>query len=349
MDNKRPRPQHPIAATQRVKPKTTTVQAKRQGAEYSILPAISQGNGVQRIRVAMKGSPTPVGSVDICPDSNGRLEIFNLKVAPQHRRRGVGTILMNSALKSAQSQGLKATLEARPSDGTIPRQALVGMYQKIGFRNVGASGRGNPMMVHGAGGVQPKMGPVGQRPARPMVIQRMEKERGKLQKGRNAAKYSREQRNEIEKQALKFVPANKVAATINQAIASLPSDVTSKVGHASEDPSHKTRGGNTAAVSGFNEALSDQLEVMAATKAAAPSKPKVNYNRPADVEAQRTARKEEKQQQKEGLAVHQSTHEANRLHIKKTGRKPDDTNISNVRHTYVDCGECHKYWVPVKK
>ncbi len=55
--------------------------------------------------------------------------------------------LVKAALDSARRHGSTATeLEANPGPGSISRQALVSMYQKLGFRNTGFSTRGNPKM-----------------------------------------------------------------------------------------------------------------------------------------------------------------------------------------------------------
>jgi hypothetical protein len=54
---------------------------------------------------------------------------------------------MKAAMDSARRQGSTATeLEARPGPGSISNQSLVGMYQKLGFKNTGFTRRGNPKM-----------------------------------------------------------------------------------------------------------------------------------------------------------------------------------------------------------
>jgi|GEM_PF-1338008 len=121
--------------------------ASPMGSEYVVHRPVNVGGGNQQIRVTIKGTRQVAGSVDISPTKGGKVYISNLMVDKQHRRRGVATQLMNAALKSARNQGFSAArLEARPSDTTISSQSLVSMYQKMGFRNVGKSGRGNPLM-----------------------------------------------------------------------------------------------------------------------------------------------------------------------------------------------------------
>ena len=95
----------------------------------------------------MSGTRQVAGSVDIRATGGGRAYISNLKVERDFRRQGLANQLMDAALRSARVQGFKAArLEAHPSDDGISPQALVSMYSRMGFRNVGRSGRGNPLM-----------------------------------------------------------------------------------------------------------------------------------------------------------------------------------------------------------
>jgi GNAT superfamily N-acetyltransferase len=108
------------------------------------LSAPDRGDG-RRI-VASTGG-TPIGSVEIRPASADRLEISNLRVTPEHRRKAVGKTLVGVAIQSARSQGYGVVeLEARPSDGSLSSRALVSMYQGLGFHLVGFTSRGNPRM-----------------------------------------------------------------------------------------------------------------------------------------------------------------------------------------------------------
>jgi GNAT superfamily N-acetyltransferase len=127
---------HPIGLNQAVQPQTG----------YQLSSPIWVGTGRQQIRVTAKGSPTPVGTVDVHYD-NGKAFISDLEVVQGHRRHGVGTMLMKAAMDSARRNGSSATeLEANPGPGSISKQSLVGMYQKLGFKGAGSTRRGNPLL-----------------------------------------------------------------------------------------------------------------------------------------------------------------------------------------------------------
>jgi ribosomal protein S18 acetylase RimI-like enzyme len=111
------------------------------------MPPTPLAGGRQQIRVAVAGSRQVAGSVDIRPAGGGKAFISNLKVERDFRRQGVANQLMDAALRNARVQGFKAArLEAHPSDDGITPQALVSMYRSMGFRSVGRSSRGNPLM-----------------------------------------------------------------------------------------------------------------------------------------------------------------------------------------------------------
>jgi ribosomal protein S18 acetylase RimI-like enzyme len=153
-------PHAPAPANARARPQPPTQTrvaptAQRQAANaapsrrpgYRLLPPATLAGGRQQIRVAVAGSPKVAGSVDIRPAGGGKAYISNLKVERDFRRQGLANQLMDAALQSARAQGLKAArLEAHPSDDGISPQALVSMYSRMGFRNVGRSSRGNPLM-----------------------------------------------------------------------------------------------------------------------------------------------------------------------------------------------------------
>jgi ribosomal protein S18 acetylase RimI-like enzyme len=125
------------------------------GANYMVLPPTGLGPGRQRIRAIVKGSTQTVGSVDIERVASGRLYISNLSVEPQHRRQGIATQLMSAAVRSAQNHNSsRIVLEARPGAGGIQAPSLISMYQKLGFRSVGKSRRGNPLMERNTGASQ---------------------------------------------------------------------------------------------------------------------------------------------------------------------------------------------------
>jgi|SRR5579884_254681 len=136
------RPQQAGMASQ-PKVQAPTIQPQSQ---YELSSPVWVGSGRQQIRVIAKGSPTPVGTVDV-HYNNGKAFISDLEVVQGHRRHGVGTMLMKAAMDSARRNGSSATeLEARPGAGSISNQALVGMYQKLGFKSAGVSRRGNPKL-----------------------------------------------------------------------------------------------------------------------------------------------------------------------------------------------------------
>lgn len=64
-------------------------------------------------------------------DSEG--EILNLAVAPENRRKGVGSLLLESALEALKDRGAEAIfLEVR-----ISNQAAIDLYLAKGFRPIG--------------------------------------------------------------------------------------------------------------------------------------------------------------------------------------------------------------------
>ena len=114
---------------------------------YTVQAPLPTGAGSHQIRATIQGSPQVAGSVEISAGGGGKAFISNLQVDQQHRRRGVAAKLIDAAVNTARRQGFKAaSLEARPSDNGISPQALVAMYRRQGFRSVGKSDRGSPMM-----------------------------------------------------------------------------------------------------------------------------------------------------------------------------------------------------------
>lgn len=114
---------------------------------YTVQAPRPLGGNSQQIRATIQGSPQIAGSVEIRRSGGGRAYISNLVVDQQHRRRGVAAQLINAAVSTARRQGFKAaSLEARPSDNGISPQALVAMYRRQGFKSVGKSDRGSPLM-----------------------------------------------------------------------------------------------------------------------------------------------------------------------------------------------------------
>jgi predicted GNAT family acetyltransferase len=114
---------------------------------YHVQTPIPLGGGSQRIRATIQGTPQVAGSVEISAAGPGRAYISNLTVDQHHRRRGVAAKLIDAAISTARRQGFRAaSLEARPSDNGISPQALVALYRRQGFKSVGKSQRGSPLM-----------------------------------------------------------------------------------------------------------------------------------------------------------------------------------------------------------
>jgi ribosomal protein S18 acetylase RimI-like enzyme len=113
---------------------------------YAIRPALRLGSGWE-IHAAATGTPEAVGSVRLTPSGKG-VYISDLTVAPDHRKHGVATQLVQAAMHTARTHGYGiAQLEARPSPGAgISPVSLVAMYQRLGFRTTGLSQRGSPVM-----------------------------------------------------------------------------------------------------------------------------------------------------------------------------------------------------------
>ena len=136
-------------------PKPVTVSQLKQrpaaanprATTYAVQAPVHVAGRNQQIRATISGTQNVAGSVDISARGAGQAYISNLKVDQQHRRRGVAAKLIDAAVNNARRQGFKsASLEARPADNGISPQALVAMYQRQGFKNVGRSQRGNPLM-----------------------------------------------------------------------------------------------------------------------------------------------------------------------------------------------------------
>jgi len=119
----------------------------KNAPNYTVQPPLNLGGHNQQIRATIKGTPWVVGSVEITPLTGGKALFSNLRVHRQHRRRGVAAKLITAAIKTARGHGVIAvSLEVRPSDNAISLEALVGMYRRQGFKEVGKTRRGNPLM-----------------------------------------------------------------------------------------------------------------------------------------------------------------------------------------------------------
>ena len=120
---------------------------QKHSANYKVQPPLTFGRRYQQIRATIQGTPQIAGSVEISPFGRGKAYISNLHVDEQHRRRGVGAKLIDAVINTARRQGFKAArLEARPFDNAISLQALVALYRRQGFKSIGKSRRGSPLM-----------------------------------------------------------------------------------------------------------------------------------------------------------------------------------------------------------
>jgi ribosomal protein S18 acetylase RimI-like enzyme len=137
-----------VAAIQRVpnSPAATPTPTPKS-PNYTVQAPINLNGRSQQIRATIQGTPQVAGSVEISSAGAGKVFISNLTVDQQHRRRGVAAKLIDAALSTARRQGFSAaSLEARPSDNGIAPQNLVAMYRRKGFKSVGKTGRGSPLM-----------------------------------------------------------------------------------------------------------------------------------------------------------------------------------------------------------
>jgi ribosomal protein S18 acetylase RimI-like enzyme len=122
-------------------------QNRPAGPGYTVGPPVPVAGHSQQIKATLNGTRHVAGSVEISGVGPRKGFIANLKVEHEHRRRGVAAQLIDAAVATARRQGLTSvSLEARPSDNGISPQALVAMYRRQGFRNVGRSHRGSPLM-----------------------------------------------------------------------------------------------------------------------------------------------------------------------------------------------------------
>ena len=107
-----------------------------------------------RVRVEALGHDrlAPIGGVELRHATSGMAELCNLCVAEPHRRQHLGSALVRKAVETARSTGARSVvLEVRPGDRAIDANALVSMYQKLGFRASGRSAAGNTVMQRATG------------------------------------------------------------------------------------------------------------------------------------------------------------------------------------------------------
>jgi ribosomal protein S18 acetylase RimI-like enzyme len=127
--------------------KRTPPAMNSRAPTYAVQPPVPLPGNAHQIRATLQGTRQVAGSVDLGKVGAGKVFISNLKVDNEHRRRGIASQLVDTAVNTARRQGFQSvSLEARPSDNGISPQALVAMYRRQGFKNVGRSHRGSPMM-----------------------------------------------------------------------------------------------------------------------------------------------------------------------------------------------------------
>ena len=143
-------PVRSLVVNRQAKPQTNAQGRAANNARppaYAVQAPIHLAAQSQQIRATLGGTQHVAGSVDISSAGGGKIYISNLRVDQQHRRQGVAARLIDAAIATARRQGFRsATLEARPSDNGISPQALVAMYRRHGFKSVGKTGRGSPLM-----------------------------------------------------------------------------------------------------------------------------------------------------------------------------------------------------------
>jgi GNAT superfamily N-acetyltransferase len=81
-------------------------------------------------------SPTHGAQVDVCCFDN-EFWITRIIVPLGHRKRGVGTRLLQRVCDDADEQGVSLTLEPVPSDPTFSKRKLIAWYKKFGFKHAG--------------------------------------------------------------------------------------------------------------------------------------------------------------------------------------------------------------------
>lgn len=142
------RPGPPQRHTTQLKPSPAKPgQNQPAGPRYAMQAPVPLAGRSQQIRATLNGTRQVAGSVDIRAAGPRKGFIANLKVEHEHRRRGVAAQLIDAAVNTARRQGFSSlSLEARPSDNGISPQALVAMYRRQGFKSVGRSHRGSPLM-----------------------------------------------------------------------------------------------------------------------------------------------------------------------------------------------------------
>jgi GNAT superfamily N-acetyltransferase len=133
---------------------------------YGVQAPVAIGNTVL-LKGMAQGSPQPAGTVQLRIDPAARTgSIMNLQVAPAHRRQGVATMLVHSAVAQAKLRGVASlSLDARPSEPGISAAVLVNFYQRFGFRQSAVTPQGSYRMEAHLRGALLRTGAVQRKPA----------------------------------------------------------------------------------------------------------------------------------------------------------------------------------------
>lgn len=118
----------PVAAVQRSTPTHVSGPVRVAGDSY---------------RITAVDGHQPVGSVMLHARDRSRIELTDLGVAGAHRGRGYGQVLLKSALRAGLRMGKKRVALSSQDDGT---GKLTQWYKSLGFKQVGADGRGYARM-----------------------------------------------------------------------------------------------------------------------------------------------------------------------------------------------------------
>jgi ribosomal protein S18 acetylase RimI-like enzyme len=123
-------------------PRTTAPQgAVQRAAPVSVSGMMAVGNGSYKIVAGAGGQK--VGSVMVHNRGTSTIEVTDLAVDPSHRKRGLGGVLMESAMRAGLQLGKTKVKLASQDSGT---GRLTSWYKNMGFVPVGSNSRGYPVL-----------------------------------------------------------------------------------------------------------------------------------------------------------------------------------------------------------